>query len=115
MNKIRAGWALDGGNQGGRLNDKAEGFEIMPNAILVPQRAVQQLLDKSFVIVVDENNKSESRAVKLGEKVGSFWIIKEGISANDTVVVEGLTKLQAGVDLDVTMVTPEDLSLSMNS
>ena len=89
--------------------------EIMPNAILVPQRAVQQLLDKSFVIVVDENNKSESRAVKLGEKVGSFWIIKEGISANDTVVVEGLTKLQAGVDLDVTMVTPEDLSLSMNS
>ncbi|MGL6015692.1 MAG: efflux RND transporter periplasmic adaptor subunit [Selenomonadaceae bacterium] len=89
--------------------------EIMPNAILVPQRAVQQLLDKSFVIVVDENNKSESRAVKLGEKVGSFWIIKEGISANDTVVVEGLTKLQAGVDLDVTMVTPEDLSLSINS
>ena len=89
--------------------------ETIPNAILVPQRAVQQLLDKSFVIVVDENNKSESRAVKLGEKVGSFWIIKEGISANDTVVVEGLTKLQAGVDLDVTMVTPEDLSLSMNS
>jgi membrane fusion protein, multidrug efflux system len=89
--------------------------EVLPNAILVPQRAVQQLLDKSFVIVVGSDNKSESRAVKLGEKVGSFWIVKEGLSADDTVVVEGLTKLQAGVDLDVTMVTPEDLKLSMNS
>ena len=89
--------------------------EIMPNAILVPQRAVQQLLDKSFVIVVDENNKSESRAVKLGEKVGSFWIIKEGISANDTVVVEGLTKLQAGVDLGGRRIIKKKISLSINS
>jgi len=89
--------------------------EILPGAILIPQRAVQQLLDKSFAIVVDGDNKSESRAIKLGEKVGSFWVVKEGLSANDTVVVEGLTKLQAGMDLNVTMVTPEDLKLSMNS
>jgi len=89
--------------------------EIVPNAILVPQRAVQQLLDKSFVIVVDGDNKSESRAVTLGEKVGSYYIIKDGIKADDTVVVEGLTKLQAGMDLNVTMVTPEELNLSMNS
>lgn len=89
--------------------------EVIPNAILVPQRAVQQLLDKSFVIVVGADNKSETRAVTLGEKVGSFWIIKDGLTADDTVVVEGLTKLQAGMDLNVTMVTPEELNLSMSS
>jgi len=89
--------------------------EVVPNAILVPQVAVQQLLDKSFVIVVDSNNKAESRAVKLGDKIGSYWIVTDGLSSGDTVVVEGLTNLQAGVDLDVTMVTPEDLKLSMNS
>jgi len=89
--------------------------EVLPNAILIPQRAVQQLLDKSFVTVVGADNKSESRAVTLGEKIGGFWIIKDGLTADDTVVVEGLTKLQAGMDLDVTMVTPEELNLSMNS
>ena len=91
------------------------GGEVIPNAILVPQRAVQQLLDKSFVIVVGPDNKSVSKPVTLGEKVGSYYIIKDGISADDVVVVEGLTNLQEGQDLSVTMVTPEDMNFSLTS
>ena len=87
--------------------------EVVPNAILVPQRAVQQLLDKSFVMVVGADGKSEARTVELGEKVGSYYIIKNGISAGDTVVVEGLSNLQEGKDLDVTMVTPEEMGFSL--
>lgn len=89
--------------------------EVAKNAILIPQRAVQQLLDKTFVIVVNAENKAESRVVKLGNKVGGFWIVEEGLTADDTVVVEGLTKIQDGIPLDVTIVTPEDLKLSLNS
>ena len=91
------------------------GGEVIPNAILVPQRAVQQLLDKSFVIVVGPDNKSVSKPVTLGEKVGSYYIIKDGISADDVVVVEGLTNLQEGKELSVTMVTPEDMNFSLTS
>ena len=91
------------------------GGEVIPNAILVPQRAVQQLLDKSFVIVVGPDNKSVSKPATLGEKVGSYYIIKDGISADDVVVVEGLTNLQEGKDLSVTMVTPEDMNFSLTS
>lgn len=91
------------------------GGEMIPNAILVPQRAVQQLLDKSFVIVVGPDNKSVSKPVTLGDKVGSYYIIKDGISADDVVVVEGLTNLQEGKDLNVTMVTPEDMDFSLTS
>ena len=83
-----------------------------PNAILVPQRAVQQLLDESFVLVVDENGKSLSKKVTLGEKVGSYYIIKEGLTKDDTVIVDGLTNLQSGKDLDVTMVTAQDMGFS---
>lgn len=86
--------------------------EVQPNAILVPQRAVQQLLDKTFVMVVSPDNKSITKAVTVGDKVGSFWIITSGLDTNDTVIVEGLTKLQEGIDLNVTMVTPEELDLS---
>ncbi|EIW19360.1 MULTISPECIES: efflux RND transporter periplasmic adaptor subunit [Pelosinus] len=85
------------------------------NAILVPQRAVQQVLDKSLVTIVNADNTAEPRSVILGEKVGSYYLIKEGLTANDTVVVEGLTKVQEGMALDVTIVTPDELELSINS
>lgn len=91
------------------------GGEVAKNAILIPQRAVQQLLDKTFVIVVNAESKAEARVVKLGNKVGGFWIVEEGLTADDTVVVEGLTKIQDGIPLEVTVVTPEDLKLSLNS
>ena len=88
--------------------------QTVPNAILVPERAVQQLLDKSFVMVM-EDGKSKARTVTLGDKVGSFYIIKDGISANDLVVVEGLTNLQEGVELSPTEVTAADMGFSLES
>lgn len=91
------------------------GGEVVPNAILVPQRAVQQILDKTFVIVVGADNKSETRNVELGEKVGSYYIVKSGVTAADKVVVEGLTKLQAGMDLNVTDVTPEQMGFTLDA
>ena len=88
--------------------------ETVPNAILVPQRAVQQLLGKSFVMVVNGDQKSEARTVTLGQKVGSYYIIKDGLSADDTVIVEGLSNLQEGKDLAVTMVTAGDMGFSLD-
>ncbi|MCR5757229.1 MAG: efflux RND transporter periplasmic adaptor subunit [Selenomonas sp.] len=87
--------------------------QSIPNAILVPQRAVQQLLGKSFVMVVNGDGKSEARNVTLGEKVGSYYVIKEGLTAADVVVVEGLSNLQEGMPLNVTMVTADDMGFSM--
>lgn len=87
--------------------------QTVPNAILVPQRAVQQLLGKSFVMVVNSDSKSEARTVELGDKVGSYYIIKSGINADDLVVVEGLTNLQEGRDLAVTMVSAEEMGFSL--
>ena len=88
--------------------------ETVPNAILVPQRAVQQLLDKTFVMVVGADGKSEVRKIELGQQVGSYYIVKSGLSAEDTVIVEGLSSLTEGKDLAVTMVTPEDMGFSLD-
>ena len=88
--------------------------ETVPNAILVPQRAVQQLLDKTFVMVVGVDGKSEARKIELGQQVGSYYIVKSGLSAEDTVIVEGLSSLTEGKDLAVTMVTPEDMGFSLD-
>ena len=87
--------------------------EVIPNAILVPQRAVQQLLGKSFVMVVNAEGKSEARTVEIGDQVGSYFVVTQGISVNDTVVVEGLTNLREGVDLAVTTVTPGEMGFTL--
>ena len=82
------------------------------NTLLVPQRAVQQLLDQSFVLIVNKDGKSLSKTVELEEKVGSYYIVKSGLSVNDLVIVEGLTNLQSGKDLDVTIVTADEMGFS---
>lgn len=87
--------------------------EVIPNAILVPQRSIQQLLGKSFVMVVGNENKSEARTVELGDQVGSYFVVTKGISTSDTVIVEGLTNLREGVELDVKTVTPGEMGFTL--
>ena len=89
--------------------------ETVPNALLVPQRAIQQVLDKTFVLVVGDDGKSQARSVELGEKVGSYYIIRKGVMENDNVIVEGLTKLQDGMDLQVTTVTPDQMGFTLQA
>lgn len=89
--------------------------EVIPNAVLVPQRSVQQLLGKSFVMVVGNDNKSEARTVELGEQVGSYFVVTKGITTNDTVVVEGLTNLREGIELDVKTVTPGEMGFTLTN
>lgn len=90
------------------------GGQPLKDAILVPQRAVQQVLDQSFVIVVSSDNKSVARIVTLGDQVGSYYIVKSGLDKDD-VVVEGLSNLKEGQNLDVTMTTADELGLSLTA
>jgi len=75
---------------------------IRPNAILVPQQAVQQGAKGSFVWVVDAAGKAEFRPVKVGPLHDKEWFIDAGLAAGDTVVVNGALKLRAGVPVRVT-------------
>ena len=89
--------------------------ETVPGALLVPQRAIQQVLDKTFVLVVGDDGKSQARSVELGPKVGSYYIVTRGIVESDNVIVEGLTKLQDGMDLQVTTVTPDQMGFTLEA
>jgi membrane fusion protein (multidrug efflux system) len=68
-----------------------------PNALLVPQRAVQLLQDKNYVWIVDASGKAQQRDVKMGQQQGSDWVVEEGLKPGDIVVVDGTQKLKAGV------------------
>ena len=66
------------------------------DALLVPQRAVSELQGSYQVAVVGGDNKIEMRAVKVGERSGSEWVIEEGLKAGEIVVVEGTQKIKPG-------------------
>jgi RND family efflux transporter MFP subunit len=66
-------------------------------ALLIPQRAVTELQGTYQVAVVASDNKVSIRLVKVGERVGTLWIIEEGLKPGERVVVEGVQKVRGGV------------------
>ncbi len=69
---------------------------VRPNAIVVPQKAVQQTANGHVVYVVNEQGQAESRPVMVGEWIGDDWIIKQGLKAGDKVIVDGFQRLTPG-------------------
>jgi membrane fusion protein (multidrug efflux system) len=83
--------------------------EVRNNALIVPDRAVQQQLGRYFVTAVGKDNKAEARPVQLGPRVGTRWIIEGGIKRGDKLVVEGLQKALPGTPLNPTVITEAEL------
>lgn len=66
------------------------------DALLVPQRAVSELQGGYQVAVVDGDNKVSIRTVAPGDRIGSQWIIADGLNRGDRVVAEGVQKVRTG-------------------
>ena len=75
-------------------------IETRPGALLVPQRAVQEVQGGYQVAVVGGDNKVAMRPVKTGARVGNQWVIDEGLKPGERVVVEGLQKVRDGVTVN---------------
>jgi RND family efflux transporter MFP subunit len=65
-------------------------------ALLVPQRAVSELQGGYQVAVVDSDNKVGIRTVTVGDRVGTQWIIADGLNRGERVVAEGVQKVRTG-------------------
>jgi RND family efflux transporter MFP subunit len=76
------------------------------DALLVPQRAVSELQGGFQVAVVDSQNQVSIRQVTVGDRVGSQWVIADGLKPGERVIVEGLQKVRAG-----THVSPKPFAL----
>jgi len=74
---------------------------VRPNAIVVPQRAVQQGSEGNFVWVVDKEGKARPRPVQVGRWQESDWFVSEGLHDGDRVVVDGAMTLHAGTPVVV--------------
>jgi membrane fusion protein (multidrug efflux system) len=81
------------------------------DGIVVPQRSVSELQGRFRVLVVTDDNTVELRDVKAGPTYKNFWLITEGLSPGERVVVDGLQKARPGSTVSP---SPSDITLITN-
>ena len=69
------------------------------DAILVPQRAVQEQQGAKIVFVVDGENKVQLRTIRVGDKSDNYLIVLDGLKAGERVIVEGMQKARPGSEV----------------
>lgn len=75
---------------------------VQDNAILVPHAAVSHdPKGNATVMMVDAESKVEARVVKAAQSFGDQWVVTEGLSAGDRVIVEGLQRVKPGAPVQV--------------
>lgn len=67
-----------------------------PDAILIPEKAVQELQGLKTVYVIGADNKASVRQIKATQRLGTDWVLDSGLQAGEIVVVDGLQKVSPG-------------------
>jgi membrane fusion protein (multidrug efflux system) len=82
-------------------------MKVKKGALLVPQRAVTEIQGKYMVAVVGPENKVDVRPVQVGERIGSDWIISEGLKPGESVIAEGNQKVRSTMVVNPKPFNPE--------
>jgi membrane fusion protein, multidrug efflux system len=77
-----------------------------PNALIVPQRAVQQTSNGHVVWLVNSDGKAEIRPVIVGAWVGENWVIENGLKSGEMVITDGFMRLAPGMPVKVVTAPP---------
>lgn len=74
---------------------------VVTNAVLVPDMAIQRDMAGSYVLVVNDENMVESRYIQRGAMVDNIRIVTEGLKADERVIVEGIQRARPGIPVRV--------------
>ncbi len=84
-------------------------------AVLIPQRAVQQRPSGSFVYVVNEEEKAELRPIQASAWYGKEWLIESGLHAGERVIVEGFHRVLPGTRVESVPYQREEDRISLSN
>ena len=80
--------------------------EMLKDAVVIPQRAVNEVQGMYQLGVIGADGKAEIRPVKVGPRTGSDWVITSGLNPGEKYVVEGFQKIKAGMPVNAKPWTP---------
>lgn len=74
-----------------------------PDALVVPQAAIQESQGSASLFVVAPDKTVQVRTVRMGPRVGPLWVVEEGVKRGEHVVVKGLQQIRAGIRVEPTL------------
>lgn len=84
------------------------------NAVLIPQKAAFEIQDKSFVYVLDKDNKIKTRSFVPKSRLSGYYIVKSGLEPGETIVCEGLQGLKDGVTINPKVILMDSVKTETN-
>lgn len=79
----------------------------LKNAIIIPQKATFEILEKKYIYVVDKNNVVHSREISIESEMPDLYVIKSGVNENERILLEGIRKVKDNDKIEYTYEQPE--------
>jgi membrane fusion protein (multidrug efflux system) len=79
----------------------------LKNAIIIPQKATYEILEKKYVFVIDKNNVVHSREITIASEMPDLYVIKNGLSENERILLEGIRKVKDGDKIEYEYENPK--------
>jgi membrane fusion protein, multidrug efflux system len=79
------------------------------NALVIPQKATFDVLDKKFVFVIDEKNVVRSRPITVSAELPQVYVVESGLEEHDKILLDGLRKVRDGAAIEVDYKQPADV------
>lgn len=83
------------------------------DAVIIPQKATYEVLEKKYVFVVDKNNVVHSREIEIASELPDLYIVKSGLSDNERILLEGIRKVQDNEKITYTYEAPQSVLLKL--
>ncbi len=80
----------------------------LKNALVIPQRAVFEILDKRFVYVVDKDNVVHQREIVIQKEMDDVFLVQSGLGVDDRIVLEGVRQVRDGEKVEYEFRPPEE-------
>lgn len=85
----------------------------LKDAIVIPQRATFEVLDKRYVYVVDEQGTAHQRAIDVAHEMDDIFVVNSGLALNEKIVLEGVRQTREGEHVEASYRKPEEVLASM--
>lgn len=79
----------------------------LKDALLIPQKATYEVLDKKYVYIIDEHNVIKPRQITIGAEMPHLYAVQEGLDTDDKILLEGLRLVREGDEIQYDFVKPE--------
>jgi membrane fusion protein (multidrug efflux system) len=88
--------------------------EKLENALLIPQKATYEVLEKRYVFVVHEDGKIEARQIELGEELPHLFEVKGGLKSDEMILLDGLRKVRHNDQIEFHPVSADSVITHLN-